>query len=88
MVWKKPNDLELAAECETLPEAEVIRGLLSSAGIESSVVSSSDSTVVFAQRSVFGRVAKPKPYKVLVRQGDIEAARDLLEAEVEDDRGD
>lgn len=85
MAWKKPKDLELIAECETLPEAEVIRGLLQSAGIECSLISSSDSTVMFAQRSVFGRVAKPRPYKLLVRPVDAEAARELMEADIEND---
>jgi hypothetical protein len=85
MVWKKPKDLELVAECETLPEAEVIRGLLKSAGIESTLVSSSDSTVMFAQRSVFGKVAKPRPYKILVRPEEIEASLELLEAGFEDE---
>ena len=83
MPWKKPDDLEVASECETLPEAEVVKGLLASDGIQSTIVSGSDSTIVFAQRSVFGRLAKPRPYKVLVRPRDAERARQLLEAEPE-----
>jgi hypothetical protein len=88
MAWEKPQDLELVAECETMPEAEVVRGLLLGAGIESGLVSSSDSTVIFAQRSVFGRVAKPLPYKVLVRPEDYATARELLEAEIDHESGD
>lgn len=84
MAWKKPDDLELVAECETLPEAEVIRGLLTSADIIATVVSGTDSTITFSQRSIFGRVAKPRPYKVLVRPEDAEAAEQLLNAEAED----
>lgn len=80
LTWRKPEDLELVVECETLPEAEVVRGLLESSGIESTVVSSSDSTIAFSQRSIFGTTALPTPYKVLVRPEDAEAARELLEA--------
>jgi hypothetical protein len=69
-------------------EAEVVRGLLLGAGIESSLVSISDSTVIFAQRSVFGRVAKPLPYKVLVRPEDYPAAKELLEADIDHESGD
>jgi hypothetical protein len=82
--WKSPDDLELVAECETLPEAEVVRGLLASGDIVSTIVSVSDSTILFAQRSVFGRSAQPVPYKVLVRPEDSEAARELLAARAEE----
>jgi len=81
MVWKKPDDLELVAECETLPEVEVIRGLLASAGIESTAVGATDSTMLFSQQSIFGRLAKPRPYKLLVRPEDAETAHALLAAE-------
>ena len=83
MVWKKPEDLELVAECETLPEAEVVRGLLESGGIVSATISASDSTLFFSQRSIFGQVAVKVPYKVLVRPEDAEAARELLAAQAE-----
>ena len=88
MAWEKPEDLELVAECETQPEMEIIRGLLASADIESMFVTSTDSTVQFAQRSVFGKVAKPKPYKILVRPEDAEIAQEILSAlpeEIPDD---
>jgi hypothetical protein len=84
LTWKAPEDLELAAECETLPEAEVVRGLLASEGIESTIVSASDSTIVFSQKSVFGLTALPVPYKVLVRPEEAEAARQLLSAKPEE----
>ena len=71
-------------ECESLPEAEVVRGLLDSSGIECTIVSSSDSTIAFSQRSIFGTTALPTPYKVLVRPEDAEAARELLAAQPED----
>jgi hypothetical protein len=83
MAWKAPEDLELVTECETLPEAEIVRGLLESGGIESTTVSASDSTVLFSQRSVFGKTAKRVPYKVLVRPEDAAEARRLLSAQAE-----
>lgn len=84
MPWEKPEDLELVAECETLPEAEIVRGLLESDGITTSLSTASDSTVMFAQRSVFGETAKRLPYKILVRHEDAPAARELLAATAEE----
>ena len=84
MAWEKPEDLELVAECETLPEAEIVRGLLQSGGIEGTIVAATDSTIIFSQRSVFGKTAKRVPYKIIVRPEDMEAAQELLEARAED----
>ncbi len=84
MVWIKPDDLALIAECETLPEAEIIIGLLQTADIQTSIVTTTDSTVVFSQKSIFGELAKPKPYKILVRPEDAETAKDILTAIPED----
>jgi hypothetical protein len=80
MPWEKPEDLELVAECETLPEAEIVRGLLESAGIISNLTTASDSTIMFAQRSVFGETVRRRPYKILVRIEDADAAGELLAA--------
>jgi len=84
LAWKKPDDLEVVAECETLPEAEIVRGLLQSVGIEGTIVATTDSTIIFSQRSVFGKTAKRVPYKILVHPDDQEAAQGLLEARSED----
>lgn len=84
MSWKKPDDLEVAAECETWPEAEVLKGLLLGEGIECLAVSSADSTMLFSQRSIFGRSVDPRPIKILVRPQDKERALMLLSAEAEE----
>jgi hypothetical protein len=84
LVWRKPEDLELVAECESLPEGEIVRGLLQSGGIASTVMAVTDSTILFTQRSVFGQSARRAPYKVLVRPEDAEAARGLLAAPAEE----
>jgi hypothetical protein len=86
MPWRKPDDLELVAECETLPEMEVLRSLLASAGIETASFAMTDSTMFFAQKSIFGKVAKPKPYKLLVKPEDLEEAQSILAAEPEQDQ--
>lgn len=83
MAWHKPDDLELVAECESLPEVEIVRGLLASAAVESVIMTTTDSTMVFSQKSIFGKLAKRRPYKVLVRPEDAEVAREILSAEEE-----
>jgi hypothetical protein len=83
MPWRKPDDLELVAECETLPELEVLKSLLASAGIQTASFAITDSTMVFTQKSIFGKVAKPKPYKLLVKPENLEEAQSILATEPE-----
>ena len=80
MGWRKPDDLELVAECESLPEIEVIRGLLAGSGIESTVFTSSQAAKMFAHKSILGTIENSKPYKLLVRPEDAETAKELISA--------
>ena len=85
MAWEKPEDLELVFETDLLEEAEIVRGLLTGAGIESMIHSVADSTYVFAQKSIFGQTAKSLPYKILVRNEDAQEASDIIKATPEPD---
>ena len=59
------------------PEADIVRGLLETAGIESA---SRDTEAIDSQLEDFTAAG---PREILVRQADLEAARELLEAPTE-----
>lgn len=84
MAWRKPEDLELVAECETLPELEIIRALLSSSGIESTSLTSADAAKMFAHKSIWSAQETAKPYKLLVHPEDAQTARDIIAAPAEE----
>lgn len=84
MPWRKPDDLELVAECETAPELEVLRGLLTGCGIESMGQVSAESSAYFQPQSLLTGISeRPRPYKLLVRPEDAESAREIIAAPVE-----
>lgn len=84
MAWKKPDDLELVAECETAPELEVLRSLLTGCGIESMSQVSAESSAYFQPQSLTADIPqRPRPYKLLVRPEDAESAREIITAPVE-----
>jgi hypothetical protein len=87
-MWQKPDDLELVAECESLPELTIVRALLEDAGIETMTLSTADSSGYFDVKGLFGPSSTPRPFKLLVHPKDAEEARSILAAPPEevDDR--
>jgi hypothetical protein len=86
MSWKKPEDLVLVAECATLPELEILTGLLATADIESTSMTTSESAAMFGYKSLFSPPSdKPLPYKLLVRKEDGEEAVAIISAPLQEE---
>lgn len=85
-MWQKPEDLILIAECETMPEALLIEGLLNSSGIKALVMTGSDQQVSMVHLQLNNDPHKRKPFKVLVHPQDESLARELLTSPHQDEQ--
>lgn len=79
-MWEKPEDLELLLECETLPETMLVEGLLRASEIDFIRMKDSDTKTahLFGGPLLF-KESPIKPYKILVRPEDFEAASELVQ---------